>query len=123
MNKITAAAALALSLTLAAGAASAGDVEEGAKVFKKCAICHTLDGKNKVGPTLQGMFGRAAGGVEGYKYSSALKDSGIVWDETTVAAYLKDPKGYIPKNKMAFPGLKKDKELDDVIAYLKSATN
>lgn len=123
MMKFTAMAGMALALTLSAGAVqAAGDADAGATVFKKCAVCHTVDGKNKVGPTLQGVFGRTAGAVEGFKYSPALKASGIVWDETTIAAYLKDPKGYIPKNKMVFPGLKKDKDLEDIIAYLKAAT-
>ena len=105
------------------GGALAGDAAKGEKVYRKCKACHALEpGKNKIGPTMHGVFGRTAGSVEGFKYSKAMKESGIVWDETTIAAYLADPKGYIPKNRMAFAGLKKEKDRDDLIAYLKEAT-
>ncbi len=105
------------------GLALAGDTAKGEKIYRKCKACHALEaGKNKIGPTMHGVFGRTAGAVEGFKYSKAMKESGIVWDETTIAAYLADPKGYIPKNRMAFAGLKKEKDRDDLIAYLKEAT-
>ena len=105
------------------GGALAGDAAKGEKVYRKCKACHALEpGKNKIGPTMHAVFGRTAGSVEGFKYSKAMKASGIVWDETTIAAYLADPKGYIPKNRMAFAGLKKEKDRDDLIAYLKEAT-
>ena len=99
----------------------AGDVAKGEKVFKKCKACHYVDQeKNKTGPHLVGLFGRAAGSVEGYKYSAAMKESGIVWDENTLAEYLKAPKAYVKGTKMAFAGLKKDADVDNIIAYLKS---
>lgn len=113
-----------LGLALASTAAVAdGDAAKGKKVFNKCKTCHVVDAeKNKVGPHLVGIFGRAAGAAEGFKYSDAMLASGITWDEATIAAYLADPKGYVDGNKMAFAGLKKDDEIADVIAYLKEAT-
>jgi len=103
--------------------AMAQDAEEGEKVFKKCQACHVIkDEQNRVGPHLVGIFGRKAGSVEGFKYSESMVakgQEGLVWDETTIDAYLADPKGYIPKNKMAFAGLKKPEERAAVIAYLK----
>jgi cytochrome c len=99
------------------------DLANGEKMFKKCKACHSLEeGKKKVGPDLAGLFGRDAGSVEGYKYSKAMKESGIVWDEETLDAYLTKPKDLVPKTKMAFPGLKKEQDRIDIIAYLKEAT-
>jgi cytochrome c len=78
--------------------------------------------KNRVGPYLKGVMGRQAGMVEGFKYSGAMKDSGIVWDEVTIGEYVADPKGYVPGNKMAFPGLKKEADIANLMAYLQEAT-
>ena len=116
--------ASAVLFALSNGATQAQDAEKGKKVFNKCKTCHTLEagGKNKVGPNLYGLFGRTAGTVEGFKYSDAMKESGIIWDEETVDAYLTNPKEFMPKNKMSFPGLKKEEQRADVIAYLKEAT-
>ena len=105
----------------AAAPAQAGDVEAGAKVFKKCKACHYVDKeKNKTGPHLVNIIGRAAGSLEGYKYSKAMKASGIVWDETTLTDYLRAPKKYIKGTKMAFAGLRKDADIANIIAYLKA---
>jgi cytochrome c len=112
-------------MTLAGGAVMAqeGDPAAGAKVFNKCKACHVLDeDKNRVGPYLHGVIGRPAGTAEGFKYSSAMKDSGIVWSEVTIAEYVADPKGYVPGNRMAFPGLKKQEDIANLLAYLKEAT-
>lgn len=115
---------IAIFFALAAVPAWAqGDAAKGEKVFARCKACHEVaKPQNKVGPHLIGVFGRKACSLEGFKYSDAMKGADITWNEETVAAYLKDPKGYIPGNKMAFPGLKKEDELADVIAYLKQAT-
>lgn len=107
---------------LAVPAHADGDAAAGKKVFNKCRACHDVKGKNKVGPHLDGIIGRTAGTVEGFKYSDAMKakgEEGLVWNEETIEAYMKDPKGYIPNNKMAFAGLKKDEDIENLIAYLK----
>ncbi len=108
----------------AAGEAAAGDPAAGKKVFNKCKACHFADKeKNKVGPYLKGVVGRKAAAVEGFKYSDAMKAKaaeGLVWTEENLKAYLAAPKKFVPGNKMAFVGLKKDKDIADVIAYLKS---
>jgi cytochrome c len=113
------------ALALSSGVALAqGDAEKGQVVFNKCKACHSVDEeKNKVGPYLVGVFGRPAGSVEGFKYSEAMKSSGITWTEETIAAYLADPRGYIKGNRMAFTGLKDQEDIADVIAYLRQATS
>ena len=75
--------------------------------------------QTKLGPVLNGLIGRKAGTYEGYTYTDANKNSNIVWDEATLAKYLKNPKAMIPDTKMLFAGLPKDQEIEDVIAYLK----
>jgi cytochrome c len=106
--------------------AQEGDPAAGKKVFNKCMACHdAVTDKNKIGPSLLGVVGRKAGSLESFqdKYSQAMKDAGaggLVWDEANIGEYLKDPKGKIPGNKMAFAGLKKDDEVANVIAYLKA---
>ena len=101
-----------------------GDAAKGKKLWKKCKACHTTDagGKNKIGPNLHGIFGKKAGSVEGYKYSAALKDSGITWDDATMDTWLKKPKEMVKGTKMVFPGFKKESQRQDMIAYLKEAT-
>ena len=114
---------IAGAVALGGQSALAQDAAKGEKVYRKCKACHSLEaGKKKVGPSLHGVFGRTAGTLEGFKYSKAMKESGIVWDGETISAYMADPKGYIPKNRMAFPGLKKEADRADLIAYLKEAT-
>jgi len=115
--------ALAAAMALASGSAmAAGDAAKGKKVFKKCKVCHTSNkgGKNRVGPNLFGIVGAKAGSVQGYRYSKAMKGSGLTWDEATLDKFLKKPKKFVKKTKMGFSGLKKDAQRADIIAYLKT---
>jgi len=100
--------------------ASAQDAEAGKKVYKKCAPCHAVGpgAKNKVGPPLNGLNGRAAGTAEGFKYSKAMKDSGITWDQATFIEYITNPKKRLPGNKMIFRGLKDEVDREDLFAYI-----
>jgi len=101
---------------------AAGDLQKGAGLFKtRCAQCHTTGAGegNKVGPNLHGVFGRKTGQGEGFSYTAANVNKGITWDENTMFAYLENPKKYIPGTKMAFAGLKKEKDRNDLITYLK----
>lgn len=100
----------------------AGDPAKGEKVFRKCKACHYVDKeKNKTGPHLVNIIGRAAGEVEGYEYSKAMAGSGLIWDEETMARFLTKPKKYLKGTKMAFVGLRKESDIADVIAYLKAS--
>lgn len=113
----------AVAVALSSAAFADGDAAKGEKVFAKCKACHSLEaGQNKVGPSLAGLFGRKAGSVEGFKYSDAMVNSGITWDEAQLSKYLENPKETVAGNKMSFPGLKKEDDREDVIAYLKQAT-
>jgi cytochrome c len=120
MLKWVVAAGLVMALP---AVASAQDAEAGKSVFNKCRACHDIGegAKNKVGPHLNNIFGRKAGSVEGFNYSDAMKNSGIVWDEASIDAYVADPKGKIPGNKMVFVGVKDEADRKNLIAFLKSA--
>jgi len=111
-----------LSALALAPPAAAQDAAAGEKVFLKCKACHQIgdNARNMVGPALTGIVGRKAGTYPGYNYSDANKNSGLVWDEATLKIYLKDPKAEVPGTKMTFPGLSSDKDIDNVIAYLKT---
>jgi cytochrome c len=95
--------------------------DAGQDVFKRCLQCHTPDkgGRNLVGPNLWGIVGRKVGEVGGFPYSDAMKTKGGDWDWSHLAAYLHDPKAAIPGNKMAFPGIKDDAELADLLIYVR----
>ena len=112
--------ALGVSVVAIGAARAEGDPAKGEQVFKRCQPCHNADNKtNKIGPYLQGVVGRKAGTAEGFNYSDAMKNSGLTWDEATLSQYLENPKAKVPGNKMAFPGLPKQEDRDNVIAYLK----
>jgi cytochrome c len=113
-----------LALTLPVAPASAASAAAGQAVFNRCKICHTVEpgGRNIVGPNLHGIFGRKAGSLPNFAYSPAMKESGVVWDDDTLTKYLRDPKEFIPGDRMAFPGIKDEGQLTDLIAYLHDAT-
>lgn len=111
---------LAVAMVAAVPAvASAQDAEAGKAVFGKCKACHSTDaGKNMVGPSLHGIVGRKSGTGAGFNYSDAMKNSGKAWDAAALDAYLADPKGNIPGNKMVFVGVKDETDRKNLIAYL-----
>jgi cytochrome c len=120
-------AALSLASALLLGAAlpaAAQDAEAGKRVFNQCRACHTVEagGRNGVGPNLHGIIDRKAASVPGFNYSPAMKQKGeqdFVWTEANLRAYLANPKEVVPGNRMTFPGLRNEQQLNDLIAYLK----
>ena len=102
-----------------------GDMAHGEKVFKKCSACHMIvsDGKNMIGPNLWGVIGRTAGSVNDYKYSKAMVAYGKEWTFEEMNAYLIKPQAYIKGTKMAFAGLRKEKDRASVIVYMNSKSN
>lgn len=125
-NWIAAAGIVAgLATAAAPAAAQSGEAAKGQRVFNtQCRSCHTVqkDGAQVTGPNLHGLFGRKAGTGAGYAYSDAMKNSGIVWDEATLADYNRDPKGKVPGTRMLYNGVKNAGQLADLVAYLKEAT-
>ena len=111
-------ASVALAATL--GVANAQDLAAGEQSFRKCLACHSVgpDAKNKVGPVLNGLDGRKSGTIEGYSYSDANKKASITWNKDSFADYIKNPMAKVPGTKMAFAGIKNEKEIASLWAYL-----
>ena len=108
-------------IILTVSIANTADAGNGKKVFKKCVACHSLqEGKNKIGPSLYNLLGRKAGSVDGYKYSKAMKNSDVVWDEESLDKFLTKPRKFIKRTKMSFRGIKKKSLRDNIISYLKN---
>jgi cytochrome c len=116
----TIAVAVCCTLSLTSLAKADGDPAAGEQSFKKCLPCHAIGpgAKNKVGPELNGLNGRKSGTAPNYNYSDANKNSGITWNEETFEKYITDPRAMIPGTKMIFPGIKSDKERDNLWAYI-----
>jgi len=121
---------IAAAVLFAAGAfatgwaapAAAADAEAGAKVFRsQCGACHTVEpGKNRVGPSMFGIFGRKSGEVEGFRYSAANKAANLTWDAETLDKYLTNPRALVPRTTMAFAGIRNATQRADLIAYLET---
>ena len=106
----------------AQSAAALSPVERGAKLWTRCRACHNVEAgaRHKVGPNLHGIYGMTAGTQEGFNYSKAMAASGVVWDDNTLSAYIEDPRGYMPGNRMSYVGLKKAEDREALLAWLKA---
>jgi cytochrome c len=120
MKKLTLSALVVIASSAAATAALAQDAAAGKTSFNKCMACHAIGegAKNKVGPELNGIDGRKSGTVDGYNYSDANKNSGITWNEALFKEYIKDPKAKVPGTKMSFAGIKNEREINDLWAFI-----
>jgi cytochrome c len=116
-------AAVAASLLAATAASADGDAGRGEKRFEDCAACHSVAaGQNGVGPSLHGVFDRKAGTLDDFRFSPAMKRSGITWDAKTLDTFLTDPQKVVPANRMPYAGLPDAADRADLIAYLLRAT-
>ena len=120
MKRLTLSALVVIASSAATSAALALDVAAGKTSFNKCMACHAIGAgaRNKVGPELNGLDGRKSGTAPDYSYSDANKNSGITWNEAQFKDYIKDPKAKIPGTKMAFAGIKNEKEINDLWAFI-----
>ena len=120
MKKLIVSALAIIASSVAISAALAQDAAAGKTSFNKCLACHAIgeDAKNKVGPELNGLDGRKSGTAPDYNYSDANKNSGITWNEAEFKEYIKDPKAKVPGTKMAFAGIKNEKEANDLWAFI-----
>jgi cytochrome c len=111
----------ALTLAAAATTAQAQDSAAGEQAFRKCLPCHSVGegARNKVGPILNGLEGRKSGTAPDYSYSQANKTADITWDEATFKEYIQNPMARVPGTKMAFAGVRNEKEVADLWAYLR----
>jgi len=111
---------VAATFLLAAGIAHAdGDPKHGQKLFEECHACHALErGVQGVGPSLHGVFGRRAGELDDFRYSPALKRSGITWTPKTLDAYIADPQKAVPANRMPYAGMPEARDRVDLILYM-----
>jgi cytochrome c len=108
-----------LALALAIGNAVAVDAERGKELFQPCAACHA-DRPDALGPSLKGVFGRKSAALDDFRYSNQMKRANLIWDEENLRAYIHDPQAKVKGNRMPFGGLSDPKDVDDVVAYLKT---
>lgn len=112
-------AGAALLLVLPAGSAAAADAEQGKTLYQACAACHT-ERPDALGPSLKGVFGRKAAALDDFRYSNPMKRANLVWDEDNLRAYIIDPQGKVKGNRMPYGGITNPKDVDDIVAYLKT---
>ena len=111
------------TVLLTTTARAEGDAKRGEARFQECAACHKLEtGANEVGPSLHGIFSRKAGELPDFRYSPAMRRSGIGWTPETLDKYLADPQAFIPANRMPYAGMSNASDRADLIAYLQKAT-
>jgi cytochrome c len=122
VRSAVAAPALALLLAATGMARADGDAARGEKRFDECVTCHSLkEGVNGVGPSLYAVFGRKAGSLDDFRYSPAMKRSGLTWTPKALATFIADPQKAVPNNRMPFAGMPEAADRDDLIAYLEKA--
>ena len=114
---------IALSTLLALGTSppmlAEGNAEEGERIFRKCASCHSIEeGGRKSGPSLFGIVGAQSGSVEGFRYSDANLSLNVVWDEENLAEFVADPRDFMPGTRMSFRGLRDEQDIENLITYL-----
>lgn len=118
---VRSAALFFLAMSMAAPSARAEDAAAGEAQFKRqCAACHRLGPGRAMGPNLQGVFGRPAGSVEGYRYSAAMKGLGQDWTVETLTRFLKRPRAMVPGTAMPFAGIQSDEQVSDIVAFLRN---
>ena len=121
MASLTALRTAVISITVASAmpaAAQSGDAAAGERAFRQCAACHAVEpGRNRAGPHLHGVIGRQAGTVERFRYSRAMRQADIVWDDVALTAFLTDPRGYLPGTSKTFR-LRRAEQMPDLLAYL-----
>lgn len=113
---------LLLALFAAGQVAGAGDAKNGAFLFQRCASCHAVGpyARAGFGPQLQGVIGRRAASTTDYKYSDAMKKSGLVWDEKNLAAFMRAPHDVVPGTSMRFWGVKDEQQIADLLSYMRT---
>jgi cytochrome c len=122
VSHVVAASAFAMLIAATGVARADGDAARGEKRFDECATCHSLkEGENGIGPSLHAVFGRKAGSLDDFRYSPAMKRSGITWTPQTLGAFIADPQKAVPNNRMPFAGMPEAADRNDLIAYLEKA--
>jgi cytochrome c len=119
MRRSSLSAAILVTLLVAVSSARAADVEHGKQLFLTCVACHS-EKPDALGPSLKGVFGRKAASLEDFRYSNPMKRANLVWDDANLRAYIANPQETVKGNRMPFGGLNDPKDVEDVVAYVKT---